>query len=81
MLPWLLLDTKNRQKWAETVLKAFILPEGQKASAEGQSSPQELDVGPRSGPYILVNFKTLSKPHRIREANFLTQYFFSTIYF
>ena len=27
-----------------------------KASAEGRSPPQELEVGPRSGPYLLVHF-------------------------
>ena len=58
MLPWLLRDTKNRQKWAKTALKAIFLPEGQKkASAEGRSPPQELEVGPRSGPYLLVSIK------------------------
>ena len=31
------------------------MPEGQKKpSAEGRSPPQELEVGPRSGPYLLV---------------------------
>ena len=35
-----------------------FLPEGQKKpTAEGQSPPQELEVGPRSGPYFLVYYK------------------------
>ena len=28
-----------------------------KTSAEGRSPPQELEVGPRSGPYLLVHLK------------------------
>ena len=48
---------KNRQKWPKQHNKLFFLPEVQKkASAEGQSPPQELEVGPRSGPYLLVLF-------------------------
>ena len=36
------------------------MPEGQKtASAEGQSPPQELEEGPRSGPHLLVPLKGL----------------------
>ena len=31
-----------------------------KALAKGQSAPQELEVGPRSGPYILVYIKVKS---------------------
>ena len=37
--------------------KVFICPKGKKGSAEGRSPPQELEVGPRSGPYLLVNYK------------------------
>ena len=33
-----------------------------KAWDEGQSSPQELEVGPRSGPYLLVLIKGLFSP-------------------
>ena len=55
MLPSLLLDTKNCQKWAKTAYKALFLHEGKKkASAEGRRPPQDLEVGPRSGPYLLV---------------------------
>ena len=52
MLLRLLLDTKTRQKWAETALKALFLPEGQKSLS--RSPQQELEVGLRSGPYLLV---------------------------
>ena len=51
MLPWLLLDTKNGPKQHK---KFFFARMAKKASAEGQSPPQELEVGPRSGPYLLV---------------------------
>ena len=37
--------------------KLFFCPKGKKASAEGQSPPQELEVGPRSGRYLLVHYK------------------------
>ena len=36
----------------------FYKIQGQKASAEGQSPPQELEVGPRSGPYLLVTINS-----------------------
>ena len=32
----------------------FTCPKGKTASAEGRSPPQELKIGPRSGPYLLV---------------------------
>ena len=35
--------------------KLFACPKGKKSL--GRSPPQELEVGPRSGPYLLVNFK------------------------
>ena len=36
------------------------MPEQQnKASAEGQSPPQELEEGPRSGPHLLVSLKVI----------------------
>ena len=56
MLPRLLLNTKNCQKWAKTALKLFFCPKARRA--KGQSPPQELKVGPRSGPYLLVNINT-----------------------
>ena len=49
MLPWLLLDTKNGPKQHK---KLFFCPKGNKSL--GRSPPQELEVGPRSGPYLLV---------------------------
>ena len=36
---------------------SFFCPRAKKASAEGQSPPQELEVGPCSGPYLLVSGK------------------------
>ena len=32
----------------------YTCPKGKTALAEGRSPPQELEVGPRSGPYLLV---------------------------
>ena len=38
-----------------SIKSSFFCPKcKKKASAEGQSSPQELEEGPRSGPYLLV---------------------------
>ena len=37
-------------------ITSFSAQRTKKASAEGQSPPQELEVGPRSGPYLLVDF-------------------------
>ena len=56
MLPWLLLDTKNRQN---SIISSFFARRAKKTTAEGRSPPQELEVGPRSGPYILVHLKTI----------------------
>ena len=49
-----------------------------KASAEGRSPPQELEVGPRSGPYLLVHFYIMntSSYHTIRfrkKSNFTSE--------
>ena len=41
--------------WANIVQRDLFLPEGQKkASVEGRSPPQELEVGPSSGPHLPV---------------------------
>ena len=40
------------------IISSFLAQRAKKASAEGQSSPQELEVGPRSGPYLLVTFES-----------------------
>ena len=38
-----------------SIKSSSFCPKGQKkTSAEGQSPPQELEVGPHSGPYLLV---------------------------
>ena len=46
----ILIFFKNYQKWAKTAGRR-----PKKAWAEGQSPPQELKVGPRSGLYLLVH--------------------------
>ena len=66
------VTTKSYQGyyWAQKIVKngpkqhnkLLFLPKGQKkASAKGQSHPQELEVGPHSGPYLLVKVKLLKK--------------------
>ena len=37
-------------------INSFFARRAKKASAEGRSPPQELEVGPRSGPYLLVHY-------------------------
>ena len=57
--------TTEHQKWPnirQNSIRSPFLPKGQKkASVKGQSPPQELDVGPRSGPYPLVFYKNTYK--------------------
>ena len=38
----------------KSIISSFFARRAKKASAEGRSPPQELEVGPRSGPYLLV---------------------------
>ena len=59
LLMLLLKDTKvstRHQKLPKmgqnSILSSFCCPKGKKSL--GRSPPQELDVGPRSGPYLLV---------------------------
>ena len=40
-----------------SIISSFFAQRAKRASAEGWSPPQELEVGPRSGPYLLVFFK------------------------
>ena len=47
---------------------SFFGRRAKKALAEGRSPQQELEVGPRSRPYLLVTFKTIQE--------LLKQYFF-----
>ena len=54
MLPRLLLDTKIAKKGPKQHNKLFLARRAKKDWAEGRSPPQELDEGPRSGPYLLV---------------------------
>ena len=37
-----------------SIISSFFARRAKKASAEGRSPPQELEVGPRIGPYLLV---------------------------
>ena len=37
-----------------SIISFFFAPREKTALAEGRSPPQELEVGPRSGPYLLV---------------------------
>ena len=41
-----------------SIKSCFFARRAKKASAEGRSPPQELEVGPRSGPYLLVCFNS-----------------------
>ena len=53
--------TTGHQKWPKmgqnSIRSSFFARRAKKASAEGRSPPQELEVGPRSGPYLLVYIK------------------------
>ena len=40
-----------------SIKSPFFARRAKKASVEGRSPPQELEVGPRSGPYLLVYSK------------------------
>ena len=50
------MNTKINQKLAKTVLYKlfFFARRATKPSVEGRSPPQELEVVPHSGPYLLV---------------------------
>ena len=54
-------DTTGRQKSPKmgqnSISSSFFAQRAKKALAEGRSPPQELEVGPRSGPYLLVYIK------------------------
>ena len=47
------METKNGKNGPKQHNKVFFAQRAKKASAEGPSPPQELEVGPRSGPYLL----------------------------
>ena len=50
--------TTGNQKWPKmgqnSIIRSFFAQRAKKALAKGQSPPQELEVGPRSGSYLLV---------------------------
>ena len=55
---------KKLPKMGHKSIVSPFLPKGQKKpSAKGQSPPQELEIGPRSGPYLLVASKTIACRH------------------
>ena len=56
MLPRLLLDTKIAKNGPKQHKALYFCPKGKKNL--GRSPPQELEVGPRSGPYLLVELIT-----------------------
>ena len=43
-----------------SIKSSFFARRAKKASDKGQSPPQELEVGPRSGPYLLVLVKVIN---------------------
>ena len=45
-----------------SIISNFFARRAKKASAEGQSPPQELEVSPRSGLYLLVATYRLNRP-------------------
>ena len=45
--------TTGHQNWPKMGQNCIITPKVKKASAERRSPPQELEVGPRSGLYLL----------------------------
>ena len=53
--------TTGHQKWPKmgqnSIIRSFFARRAKKASAEGRSPPQELEVSPRSGLYLLVYYK------------------------
>ena len=50
------------KKGQNSIISSLFFPEGQqKALDEGRSPPQELEVGPRSGPYLLVQITEVQK--------------------
>ena len=40
-----------------SIISPFFARRAKQASAKGRSPPQELEVGPRSGPYLIVEIK------------------------
>ena len=55
-----------------SIITSFFAQRVKKASVEGQSPPQELEISPRSGPYLLVTFnlkfKQKSPFHTVSES-------------
>ena len=47
-------DQKMPKMGQNSIISSFFARRAKKASAEGRSSPQELEVSPRSGLYLLV---------------------------
>ena len=47
-------DQKMPRMGQNSIISSFFAPRAKKASAEGRSPPQELEVSPHSGLYLLV---------------------------
>ena len=62
--------TTEHQKWPKmnqnSIKSSLFAQRAKKASAEGQSLPQELEVGPRSGPYLIVIYKLDTSLYKMR---------------
>ena len=70
--------TTEHRKWPKistnSVKSFFLAQRAKKASAESQSSPQELEEGPPSGPHLLVSLKRwLSNTQLLCEQSNLNQ--------
>ena len=50
--------TTEHQKWLKISTNSVKSPKGKKSLGLGRSPPQELEVSPRSGLYLLVRIKT-----------------------
>ena len=60
MVPRLLLDTKISKNGPKQYNKLLLFARrAKKALAKGQNPPQELEVGPRRGPCLLVYLNIL----------------------
>ena len=46
---------KSSKMGQNSITSSFFAQRAKIASAKGRSPPQELEVGPRSGPYLLVH--------------------------
>ena len=57
-----------------SIISSFFARRAKKASAEGRSPPQELEVSSRSGLYPLVSTVTMLKLVLVVQLNFIVQH-------